>query len=185
MSDPEAAVPRGTALYPGVVQVHFDGACEPPRGGGIATYGFTVEGEGLDFEERGLAVRPGVPHATNNVAEYTGAIRALEWLRAQQYAGAVIVYGDSQLVIRQMTGEYAVRTAHLEAYHEHLLTLARSFSEVRFAWIPRRENGRADELTKLAIAEAREEAAGPTAREEPGPRDTFEPGRPGKPPSPP
>ncbi|MCI4363110.1 MAG: ribonuclease HI family protein [Thermoplasmata archaeon] len=172
MSAPESRLPRGTVLYPGVVDVHFDGACNPARGGGIATYGFTIEGERLRYEERGLAVRPGAAHATNNVAEYTGAIRALEWLRSRGFRGAVILRGDSQLVIRQMNGEYAIRKEHLKAYHEHLSALARQFVEVSFRWVPREENTRADELTKLALEEARAEAAGvsPSAdlgREEP------------------
>jgi ribonuclease HI len=160
MSGPEVRIPRGTVLYPGVVDVHFDGACNPPRGGGVATYGFTIAGDRLAYEERGLAVRPGVAHATNNVAEYTGAIRALEWLRSRGYRGAVLLHGDSQLVIRQMNGEYAIRKEHLKAYHAHLTALAREFAEVTFHWVPREENTRADELTKLALEEARAEIAG-------------------------
>lgn len=134
------------------VEVHFDGACQPPRGGGVATYGFTVHGGGFAYEESGLAVTPWSPHATNNVAEYTGALRALEWLRARDFRGAVVARGDSQLVLRQMNGGYRVRSDHLKAYHDHLQELRRSFAEVRFEWVPREENRRADELSKEALA---------------------------------
>ncbi|MCI4345777.1 MAG: ribonuclease HI family protein [Thermoplasmata archaeon] len=176
MSGPDARIPRGTVLYPEVVKVHFDGACNPPRGGGIATYGFTIDGDRLRYEERGLAVRPGASHATNNVAEYTGAIRALEWLRSRGFRGAVLIHGDSQLVIRQMNGEYAIRKEHLKAYHEHLRALAQQFAEVTFRWVPREENTRADELTKLALEEARAElvrepSAARPDREERAPND--------------
>lgn len=150
----DARLPRGTAAFPEIVQVHFDGACEPARGGGVATYGFTVEGPGLDYEERGLAVRPWSPRATNNVAEYSAATRALEWLRARGFKGHVLLFGDSQLVVRQMKGEYDVKAPHLQEYHRHLLALASQFDEVRFEWIPRKENGRADALSKMAFAEA-------------------------------
>ena len=143
-------IPRGTTIMPEVASVHFDGSCQPPRGGGIAGYGFTVEGA-HEGEEHGLAVRPGVAHATNNVAEYVGAIRALEWLRARGFHGAVLMHGDSQLVIRQMNGEYAVKAPHLAAYHEQLQRLAKEFLEVRFLWIPREENRRADVLSKEAV----------------------------------
>jgi ribonuclease HI len=152
-SDP--ALPRGVAtIDPERVEVHFDGACEPPRGGGVATFGFIVDGAGLYHEESGLAVRPHVAHATNNVAEYVAAIRALEWLREVRYRGSVVMYGDSQLVVRQMQGEYAVRAEHLKAYHDRLAQLTKEFGHVEFRWIPREENQPADALSKRAIDEA-------------------------------
>lgn len=151
----DGTIPRGTSVLARMVAVHFDGACQPPRGGGVAAYGFTVEGEGLDHEERGLAVPPGSERATNNVAEYAGAIRALEYLRSRSFRGIVLLLGDSQLVLRQMSGEYEVRAEHLKPYHAHLEALSRSFEEVRFQWVPREENVRADALSKEAIAEAR------------------------------
>jgi ribonuclease HI len=143
-------LPRGTALAGAIAVVHFDGACQPPGGGGIATYGYTVEGA-FDHEDFGLAVRPGSPHSTNNVAEYVGAISALEWLTRQGHRGPVEVYGDSQLVIRQVLGEYEVRAEHLLAYRDHLRQLAGGFERHRFVWVPREENARADALSKRAI----------------------------------
>jgi ribonuclease HI len=162
------AIPRGQIVMPPIVVVHFDGACAPPRGGGVATYGFTAEGgDGIDYEEYGLAVRPWSPSATNNVAEYVGAIRGLEYLRSQRFLGHVVLLGDSQLVIRQMKGEYAVRAAHLKPYHDHLEMLAKGFPEVRPEWIPRSENERADWLSKEALRVAAIEAAPhrPTGRQ--------------------
>ena len=140
------------------VTVRFDGACQPPGGGGVAGWGFVIDGPGLKFEECGLATRPYSPHSTNNVAEYVGAIRALEQLRAIGYSGEVVVEGDSQLVIRQMNGEYEVRAEHLQAYHDWLRELARSFRKVEFRWIPREENTVADALSKRAIEKAWGEA---------------------------
>jgi ribonuclease HI len=149
-------VPRGVATVSGPVEVHFDGACEPPRGGGVATFGFHLEGGGYLFEDRGLAVTPYSRHATNNVAEYVAAIRPLEWLTARGYSGDVVVIGDSQLVIRQMRGEYEVRAEHLKAYHEHLGKLAARFRHVEYRWVPREQNVRADQLSKLALEDAAE-----------------------------
>ncbi|MCI4323204.1 MAG: ribonuclease HI family protein [Thermoplasmata archaeon] len=147
----EATLPRGTVVFPPLVQVHFDGACEDSPLGRIATYGFVVEGTMGTHEECGLAVRPGSERATNNVAEYTGAIRALEYLHESSFRGEVLMFGDSQLVVRQVEGEYAVRAEHLKPYLERLLALCKEFQEVRWSWIPREENVRADELTKMAI----------------------------------
>jgi ribonuclease HI len=144
---------RDTAVAAGPVVVHFDGASNATRGGGLATYGFTIEGGGFDLEDSGLAVRPYSDRATNNVAEYSGAIQALERLRGLGYTGPVDVYGDSQLVIRQMSGEYEVRADHLRSYHEWLTKLARTFSHVTWHWVPREENVRADALSQQAIAD--------------------------------
>lgn len=151
-------IPRGVATLEGPLEVHFDGACAPPRGGGIATFGFHLEGAGFLHEDYGLAVRPFSEHATNNVAEYVAAIRALEWLAKQAYPGDVVLLGDSQLVIRQMQGEYQVRAEHLKAYHEHLNQLARRFRRVDFRWVPREQNERADTLSKMALEEAQADA---------------------------
>jgi ribonuclease HI len=162
-------IPRGTAVTGLPVRVHFDGACDPARGGGVATYGFTIEGEELDHEEFGLAVPPGSERATSNVAEYVAAVRALEYLVSRGYHGVAIVVGDSQLVIRQMSGEYEVKADHLRPYHDHLGALAERVGEVRFEWVPREENTRADELSKLALAEARQDAHRREAAERRGP----------------
>lgn len=156
----DRSLPRGIALpdSSAPVVVHFDGSCQPPAGGGVAGWGFLIEGPGLRFEECGLATRPYSPHSTNNVAEYVGAIRALEELRATGYAGEVVVEGDSQLVIRQMNGEYEVRAPHLKAYHERLRQLANGFRKVEFRWVPREENTVADALSKRAVEEAWEDS---------------------------
>lgn len=153
MTNLDERLPRGRVVLPADVHVHFDGACQPPEGGGVATFGFTVEGPVLNHEDKGLAVAPWTPRATNNVAEYTAAIRALEWLHEQSYTGPVRVMGDSQLVIRQMNGQYRVRAPHLQEYHAHLRRLAGVFDRVDFVWIPREANARADELSKEALDE--------------------------------
>ncbi|MGD0587453.1 MAG: ribonuclease HI [Thermoplasmata archaeon] len=161
MPEPDGfRIPRGIAtseLSPPLV-VHFDGACQPPGGGGVAGWGFVIEGPGLRYEDCGLATRPYSPHSTNNVAEYVGAIRALEYLRSTGYDGDVVVEGDSQLVVRQMNGEYEVRAEHLRAYHDWLATLTHSFHHVEFRWVPREENTAADALSKQAVEFAWDDA---------------------------
>jgi ribonuclease HI len=159
MSELDARIPRGRVVLPTPVHVHFDGACQPPRGGGVATYGFTIEGPGLHYEEKGLAAPPWTPRATNNVAEYTAAIRALEYLRDRGYSAPVRVMGDSQLVIRQIQGQYRVKAPHLQQYHARLLAVARAFEQVDWVWIPREANARADELSKEALEDEWRRAA--------------------------
>jgi ribonuclease HI len=155
----DTRIPRGVAEAPAeAIVVHFDGACEPARGGGVATFGYTIDGGGWDLEDSGLAVRPHSEHATNNVAEYVAAIQALERLYGLGWTGPLEVRGDSQLVIQQMRGEYAVRAPHLRDYHARLAQLAEKFSEVRWRWIPRAQNARADALSKFALTEHAAEA---------------------------
>ena len=155
----DSTLPRGRAVLPLEVHVHFDGACQPPGGGGVATFGYTVEGPGLSHEDKGLAAPPWTPRSTNNVAEYTAAVRALEWLLEQGYAGPVRVMGDSQLVIRQVQGEYRVKAPHLQQYHAHVLRLAGRFEHVDWVWIPRESNARADQLSKEALEDEWRRAA--------------------------
>ena len=150
---PDAALPVGTTVWPGAAVVHFDGAFQAVRGHRYAAYGFAVGGA-FTYEECGLAAPPDSDSATNNVAEYSGAIAALEWLRRRSFRGVVVLCGDSQLVIRQMSGEYEVRAERLRPYHAHLDRLTKEFDEVRFVWVPRAENTRADELSKLGISRA-------------------------------
>lgn len=158
-ADPQ--VPRGTTLWTDVATIHFDGAFQTVRGHRYAAYGFTVDGP-LVHEEFGLAAPPDSESATNNVAEYQGAIAALEYLRRRGFAGPVVVLGDSELLIRQMRGEYEVRSDRLRPYHTHLRALADALGEVRFDWIPREENARADALSKQGIlAAVRGAAPGP------------------------
>jgi ribonuclease HI len=155
----DGGVPRGIAsAAEEVVRIHFDGACEPARGGGVATFGYAIEGGGWDLEDSGLAVRPYSDHATNNVAEYVAAIQALERLHGLGWSGPLEVRGDSLLVIQQMKGEYAVRAPHLQQYHARLAQLAETFATVRWVWIPREQNFRADALSKQALAEHADEA---------------------------
>ncbi len=164
-------IPRGIAApTPGPVSVHFDGACEGGHGGSIATYGFTVEGGGFHHADRGLALPPFHERATNNVAEYVAAICGLEWLMGAGYEGEVVLCGDSQLVIRQMSGEYEVRAEHLRPYHERLRQLTGRFRRVEYRWVPREENARADALSKEALAEARAQLTRRALRSVPGGR---------------
>jgi ribonuclease HI len=153
----DSNLPRGTTIMPPLVEVHFDGSCQPPHRG-VAGYGFVIRGEGLDYSERGLAAPPYSETSTNNVAEYVGAIRALEHLRATEFRGQVVLLGDSELVIKQLNGEYEVRSEHLKAYHHRLKTLLESFREVRIEWVPREQNEEADVLSKLAVQEASRDA---------------------------
>jgi ribonuclease HI len=83
---------------------------------------------------------------TNNQAEFHAVIAALEELlqRAGPRAGAlsIAVRGDSQLVIRGLTGEWRVKHPGLQPLHKRATELLRQFGNVDLAWHPRRESVR-------------------------------------------
>jgi ribonuclease HI len=95
-------------------------------------------------------VAEGIGVATNNVAEYTAAIRGLEAARALG-ADEVLLRSDSQLMINQMTGRYRVKTPHLQPLHRQVRDLVRSFSRVEFEHVPRERNAHADRLANKGV----------------------------------
>jgi len=136
-----------------MIEAYFDGLCDP-NPGGVATYGFLIKRDGKKIDEgHGLAGTPKTPQATNNVAEYTGLIKALEWLVAHKIKDEIVVRGDSDLVIKQVNGEYKVKSALLAPLHGQVRELAEDLPKARFEWIPRDRNADADRLTNLAYAE--------------------------------
>ncbi len=74
--------------------------------------------------------------ATNNVAEYRGVIAALT-AAAQHTRRTVHLYSDSELVIKQINGQYNVRKEHLAGLHRKVMDLARYFESVQFFTVPR------------------------------------------------
>ena len=114
---------------------------------GPAGYGVRVESaDGTLIEELHGAI--GI--ATNNVAEYRGLIAALTFLDAHRYQ-EVTIRSDSQLLTKQMVGEYRVRNPGLAPLHQEASRLAARLDQVRFEHIPRAENAEADRLANLAM----------------------------------
>lgn len=112
------------------------------------------DGKKLLHEECGLAAEPWTPGATNNVAEYTGLVKGLEWaLEAGLATQPVLVLGDSDLVIKQLNGDYKVKAPGLIGLFTRARELAARFADVRFEWIARGKNSEADALTNRAYAE--------------------------------
>lgn len=141
-----------------MIEIRFDGLCDP-NPGGIATYGFVVRQGGKKVHEGwGLACPPRTAQCTNNVAEYTGLIKALEYLAEKKTKGPIQVKGDSDLVVKQVRGEYKVKSPLLAPLHRRVGELMDSFKDFSIDWIPREQNGDADALTNRALAEFRGDA---------------------------
>jgi ribonuclease HI len=89
--------------------------------------------------------------ATNNVAEYRAVIAALHEAAALG-AQEVVVRADSELIIKQMRGEYSVRSKHLRPLYEWARKVARRFQKVHWEQVGREENAAADALAKAGAA---------------------------------
>jgi len=87
---------------------------------------------------------------TNNVAEYTGLILGLKRAKAMGLR-ALDVFADSELVVKQLNGEYQVKAEHLQPLFEEARALLKGFAEIEIRHIPREENAQADEMSNRAI----------------------------------
>ena len=125
--------------------LYFDGACKGnpgPAGAGYVLYQGSRE-VSYKYEFVGT-------NETNNVAEYHALVLGLK----QSLSCGVrnlIVYGDSLLVINQVTGKFKVNSHKLNKYYEFAIELSKQFESVRFQHIPREKNKRADELANLSL----------------------------------
>lgn len=91
-----------------------------------------------------------IGEATNNVAEYLAVIYGLQEALYKK-AGSIVLNLDSQLVARQLKGEYRVKNQDLRKYFGLVLNLFRGFEKVEIREIPREKNRQADSLVNRAI----------------------------------
>lgn len=137
------------------IVVYFDGLCEPKNPGGVATYGFLIIKSGKKIHHgHGLAdAKPWTNEASNNVAEYSALIHALEWLLSENYnQSPVIIRGDSKLIINQITGIFKVKAFRIIELHEKAMNLMSNFPRIRAEWVARSENKEADLLSRIAYS---------------------------------
>jgi ribonuclease HI len=88
--------------------------------------------------------------ATNNVAEYTALIAGLQF--ANWHGARILeVRSDSELLVKQLNGEYKVRNAGLKDLYDEAIELLEEFSVTRMRHVPREENSAADKLVNEAL----------------------------------
>jgi ribonuclease H / adenosylcobalamin/alpha-ribazole phosphatase len=114
---------------------------------GPAAYGYVLEAEdGTVLDARGETI--GV--ATNNVAEYSGLIAGLR-KAVELGVDELEVVSDSELIVRQMTGEYKVKNEALKELNEEASELADRLPKVTFTSVRREHNELADKLVNEAL----------------------------------
>lgn len=129
------------------LRLHVDGASR----GNPGAAGFGVHVTAADGSEvAGLYGYLGT--ATNNVAEYQALLHGLRFALAQG-AGAIEVYSDSELLVRQLEGRYRVKNPGLLPLHREARGLLARFASARVQHVPRERNREADALANRAVDE--------------------------------
>ncbi len=157
--------------------VHIDGAA---RGNpGPAAYAVVIARPG----DRPVEESDTLGTATNNVAEYTALVRALE-LAGELGLKHLSVFSDSELLVKQMAGEYRVKHPDLLPLYQEATALRRGFDKVSIAHVRRAQNARADALCNEALdGKPRRRGEAPPADDAPPqPRQSSAPAKPPGPP---
>lgn len=128
-----------------MIRAYIDGGA---RGNpGPAGYGVRIEdADGTLIAE--LYAPLGI--ATNNVAEYSGLLAALKWA-VDHEARRLHIRSDSELLVKQMRGEYKIKNAGLQPLAARARLLAMELDEVTFEHVRRELNKEADRLSNLAM----------------------------------
>ena len=126
-------------------RVRTDGAS---RGNpGPAAIGVVIE----DAEGREIATHSeAIGRTTNNVAEYRAVVQGLNMLARLDASRAEFLL-DSELVVRQLNGQYRVKDPKMVALAAEVRRLAGRLGQITFRHVPRHENTRADGLANLAL----------------------------------
>ena len=114
---------------------------------GPAAYGYVLEtSDGTVLAAHGERIG----HATNNVAEYRALLAGLE-KAAELGVDELDVVSDSELLVKQMTGEYRIKNAALQELSLAATRLARKFGRVSYNAVRREHNELADRLVNEAL----------------------------------
>ncbi|XP_065033909.1 uncharacterized protein LOC135666271 [Musa acuminata AAA Group] len=122
--------------------LHVDGSANA-KGAGAGLVLTTPDGRSIERSFR-FGFR-----ATNNEAEYEALLAGLQLAREMQVTDIRVII-DSQLVARQLDGEYEARDPTMAKYLAQVRSLAAKFAHFELSNVPRSENQRADTLAKLA-----------------------------------
>ncbi|WP_028307571.1 ribonuclease HI family protein [Desulfitibacter alkalitolerans] len=127
------------------IKIYTDGASRGnPGKAAVGVIIYDLDGQILKKDNEYIGV------TTNNVAEYKAVIRGLE-LAVGLGASGVKLYADSQLLVKQLSGEYRVKNEGLKPLYENVKALTRNFKNFAAIHIPREQNKEADKLANMAL----------------------------------
>jgi ribonuclease HI len=96
--------------------------------------------------------------ATNNVAEWTALVLGLE-AAAKRGIRSLAIRLDSELVVKQLRGEYRVKHVALQPLHQRAMRLLRGFDQIDIRHVPRKQNTLADRLVNRVLDQEAQAAA--------------------------
>jgi len=133
------------------LHIYTDGAA---RGNpGPAGIGIVIRND----DEVLLEVADYIGETTNNVAEYMAFIRGLEEALDMGEKN-ITVFSDSELMVKQIDGEYRVKNHGLLPLYNNALSLIKKFKHCELTYIPRTANKQADKLANKGIDQAKKKA---------------------------
>ena len=132
---------------------YFDGACGPVNPGGTVGWGYTIRDRNGDTIAEDFGSLPPSKDNSNNVAEYLAAAKAVVAYKRLNRPGPLVMKGDSQLVVKQMKGEWSAKQgSYMPVYRKLLEVLWTCTFPLEWTWIPREQNTHADALSKRALS---------------------------------
>ena len=132
-----------------VLILHTDGGARGnpgPAGIGAAFWERATDGSTHSVHE----ISRYIGEQTNNFAEYTALIAAVTWAKESGY-GSVECYLDSELVVKQLNGQYKIKEPTLKQLAAQVLAMTRSFKRITFTHVRREKNKEADALVNRAV----------------------------------
>ena len=114
---------------------------------GHAAWGFVIKVDNITIHSEGGYI--GI--ATNNIAEYTALIKALEWLEMNKKNENIDFFLDSNLIVSQLNGIFKVKNADIREFVLKARQLEPSFKKITYTHIPREKNKEADALVNQAL----------------------------------
>lgn len=133
------------------VVIHCDGLCEPnPHG--VMAYAFIVFDPPADDDNAMIAYQESAafnpsPNNTNNVAEYVAIGKALAWLEGRKHLHPALIRSDSQVVVNQINGVFAVHEPTLKRLHARATELMQA-TGATLEWV-RRNHPKQQEVDAL------------------------------------
>jgi ribonuclease HI len=132
--------------------IYTDGGARGNPGPGGAAFVVVEDGKILHKESKFLGI------STNNEAEYAAIIMAFEWLKNNYLSlkdKKVMIFLDSQLVARQLSGTYRVKSINLKPFYKKVRSLMNDLSQINISIksVEREKNKLADKMVNLALDE--------------------------------
>ena len=137
-----------------VWEIFIDGACSGNPG--EAGVGIVISHEGKTIKE----ISKAIGQATNNIAEYSALIYALQEAMALK-AKKLKIFTDSELLFRQVTGVYKVKNDKLKFLYDQIQLLMKEFEHVDLNHVRREKNKKADSLATRSLKKKQAKVVAP------------------------